>query len=354
VDFAWSFAMLGATAVLFMLLSLLPGVSVPVLLGLMLCYALNPIVTRLERRGLSRSLGAGAVFGSAGAGLALALVYLLPTFRAQFIKLPDLIRQAGAEWVPRLEVRLGVSVPQFLQQRAAELGAQASNLLKTTAPSAAGFLATFAGNTARLLVTAASLLVVPVLAFFFLRDYPKLIERGRSLLPRRFKTLLCERFVEVDEVLSAFIRGELTVGAILFVWYSVGLSLAHLPMAIVIAFIAGFGVMVPYVGPATGLALAVLGLLVGWQGSTQVIIVLVTFGLAQMMEGLVLTPRIVGYKVGLPPVAVIVAVLAFGELFGFTGVLLAVPSSAVLKVALRVFIQRYQKMPIYTGETARK
>jgi predicted PurR-regulated permease PerM len=142
------------------------------------------------------------------------------------------------------------------------------------------------------------------------------------------------------------------VGAVLSVLYSIGLSIAGIDMAIVIGLVAGFGNMVPYVGTATGVVLALVSVVLNWQGPWQVAVILITFGGAQALEGLVIGPRIVGGKVGLPPVAVIIAVLAFGELFGFLGVLLAVPTSAILKVVLNVVIQRYRRTRAYTGEAA--
>jgi predicted PurR-regulated permease PerM len=197
--------------------------------------------------------------------------------------------------------------------------------------------------------TLLGLSVVPVLGFFFLQDYPRLIGLVRELIPRRAVKLVGQRFSEVDEVLSAFVQGQLTVGSILSVIYSVGLSFGRIDMAIVIGVIAGFGNMVPYLGTALGIVLAGLGLMLSWQGPWQLAVVAGTFVVGQLLEGFVITPRIVGEKVGLPPVTIIIAILAFSELFGFVGILLAVPVSAILKVVVRVVVLRYQRMPLYTG-----
>jgi predicted PurR-regulated permease PerM len=231
-----------------------------------------------------------------------------------------------------------------------ELGGRASELLQSAGPTAARLVASFAGNTARFVATLLGLLVVPVLAFFFLQDYPRLVELVRGLVPRRAERLVSQRFAEVDEVLSAFVSGQVTVGAILSVLYSTGLGFARIDMAIVIGVIAGFGNMVPYLGTGVGVVLALLGVMLSWQGPWQLAVVAGTFVVGQMAEGLFITPRIVGDKVGLSSMSVIIAILAFGELFGFTGILLAVPSTAILKVVLRVVVARYQKMSVYTGE----
>ncbi|RJS19793.1 AI-2E family transporter [Corallococcus sp. H22C18031201] len=342
--------MVGSLGWVFALLSVFGGVAVPVLLALTGAYVLNPLVTALERRGLRRALGTTCVFV---AGLLLwvgAMLYLVPVFRDEAAKLPEFFRRASIEVVPRIEALLGVSLPELVSRRAAEMGEKASELLQSAGPTAARLVASFAGNTARFVATLLGLAVVPVLAFFFLKDYPALVERVQALLPRRAVTLVSGRFREVDEVLSAFVRGQLTVGAILSVLYVTGLSVARIDLAIVIGVLAGFGNMVPYLGTGIGVVLSLLGVLLSWQGPWQFAVVAATFIVAQAAEGLVITPRVVGEKVGLAPVAVIIAVLAFGELFGFVGILLAVPASAILKVVLRVVIQRYRKTALYLGE----
>jgi predicted PurR-regulated permease PerM len=353
IDLVWSLAMVVMLGLVFVLISVFGGVAVPVLLALTGAYVFNPLVTALERRKLSRTWGTTIVFTGATLALVGAVLYLVPVFREEAAKLPDFFRRASTQVIPRAEALLGVSLPELVNQRAAELGAKASELLQSAGPAAARLAARFAGNTARFMATLLGLAVVPVLGFFFLQDYPRLIALVRDLIPRRALGLVNRRFAEVDEVLSAFVRGQITVGAILSVIYGTGLAIARVDMAIVIGVIAGFGNMVPYLGTAMGLVLAGLGLMLSWQGPWQLAVVAGTFIVAQLSEGLVITPRVVGEKVGLSSVTVIVAVLAFGELFGFVGILLAVPFSAILKVVLRVVVQRYQKMTLYTGEAPR-
>ncbi len=349
IDFFWSIGMVVTAVVVFFLLSTFRGVGVPVLLSLAMAYVLNPLVTLLARRGWSRTVGTAAVFGAATLLLAGFVLYLIPVIREEAQKLPDFFAKASTQIVPWVESRFGISLPTLVRERTAELGSQASDLLRSAGPSLAKLLAAFAGNTARFVATVLGLLVVPVLAFFFLKDYPRLVELAHGLLPRPAVALLTRRFAEVDEVLSAFVRGQLTVGAILSVLYATGLSIARVDMAIVIGLIAGFGNMVPYLGTAIGVVLAGLGLILSWHGPWQIFVIALTFIGAQALEGFVITPRVVGEKVGLPPVVVIIAVLAFGELFGFIGVLLAVPMAAVLKVVLQVVISRYRKTALFIG-----
>lgn len=350
IDLLWSLVMVGMLGLVFVLISVFGGVAVPVLLALTGAYVFNPLVTALERRKVSRTWGTTIVFVGSMLALAGAVLYLIPVFRDEAAKLPDFFRRASTQVIPRVEALLGLSVPEFVNQRTAELGDKASELLQSAGPAAAKLVASFASNTARFVTTLLGLAVVPVLGFFFLQDYPRLIGLVRELIPRRAVGLVSRRFGEVDDVLSAFVRGQLTVGSILSIIYGTGLAIARVDMAIVIGVIAGFGNMVPYLGTAIGLVLALAGLMLSWQGPWQLAVVGGTFLIAQLSEGLVITPRVVGEKVGLAPVAVIIAVLAFGELFGFVGILLAVPFSAILKVVLRVVVQRYHKMPLYTGE----
>jgi predicted PurR-regulated permease PerM len=349
-DLIWAAGMVGALGFLFLLLCSTSGVAVPVLLAVAFAYVLNPVVTWLASKGLSRTLATTAVFGAVVVLIAGALLYLVPVLSAEAAKLPEFVKKGGAQLVPKIEQVTGISVPGLLRERAAELSDEAGDVLKSAGPVAAKLLARFAGNTARLIGALMGLLVVPVLGFFFLKDYPQLVARFRGLLPRKTESLISRRFAEVDAVLSAFVRGQLTLGAILACFYVTGLSVARIDLAIVIALLAGFGNLVPYLGTGTGIVLSLLSVVISWRGPWQLAVIALTFGLAQVCEGTFITPRIVGEKVGLPPVAVIIAVLAFGEMFGFVGVLLAVPTSAVLKVVLRVVVQRYRRSRLYTGE----
>nr|WP_233591843.1 MULTISPECIES: AI-2E family transporter [unclassified Corallococcus] len=349
VDFVWSGVMVGSLALVFALLSVFGGVAVPVLLALTGAYAFNPLVTLMEKRGVDRTWGTSILFFAGTLLMVGAGLYLVPVFRDEAAKLPGFFQRASTQVVPQVESLLGVSLPDLVSQRTAELGEKASELLQSAGPTAARLVASFAGNTARFAATLLGLSVVPVLAFFFLQDYPRLMGRIQDLLPRRSVALVTQRFREVDEVLSAFVQGQLTVGAILSVLYAVGLSVARIDLAIAIGLIAGFGNMVPYLGTGIGVVLAVLGVLLSWQGPWQLAVVAATFIIGQLAEGFVITPRVVGEKVGLAPVAVIIAVLAFGELFGFVGILLAVPASAILKVVLSVVLQRYRRTQLYKG-----
>lgn len=342
--------MLLSMGAVFLLIAIFGGVAVPVLLSLALAYIFNPVVSWLEKRGWDRTWGATAVFTAMGLLVTAFVLYLIPIFREEAAKLPDFFKRASTQLLPRIEATFGVSLPDLVRQRTEELGSEASNLMKSVGPALAKIAESLWSNTARFIATVLGLLIVPVIGFFFLRDYPNLLETAKNLLPRRAVELVNRRFAQVDEVLSAFVQGQITVGAILSVIYSVGLSIGRVDMAIVIGVIAGSGNMVPYLGTAIGIVLAGVGLALSWQGPWQLFVVAGTFIVAQLLEGFVITPRVVGEKVGLSSVAVILAVLGFGELFGFVGILLAVPVAAITKVVFAVVIDRYRRSPWYAND----
>ncbi len=347
IDLYWSGGMVAGILLIFLTLSLVKGVSMPVLLALAMAYALNPIVTWLSTKRVKRTLATALVFAFLAVAFVGFSLYLIPTLGAQAAKLPSFLKAAATQLIPWVETTFSISVPDLLHERANQLGDEASKLASEAGPAIARMLAGFASNTARVVTAVLGLLVVPVIGFFFLADYPNIVGRFQRLIPLRARSLVSRRFTEVDDVLSALVRGQLTVGAILSGIYALGLSFAAIDMAILIALIAGFGNMVPYLGTGIAVVLAVIGVVLSWQGPWQLAVIAGTFIFAQVLEGLVITPRVVGQKVGLPPVVVIIAVLAFAELFGCAGVLLAVPLTAVLKVVFKVVMVRYRRSRLY-------
>ncbi len=348
-DLFWAAGLAGAILLVFALLGLFRGAAMPVLVSLAFAYALDPLAAWLAARGLSRTVAALLIFLGITAAIGASLVYLVPAVGGEVAKLPDFLRDIAQKAVPRLEALLGQRLPDNVRDAAAALAQEGGGLAQRMLPGVAGLLAGAIGGTASLLSTALGLLLIPVLTFYLLRDYLRLIAWARDLIPRRYEPLVSARFSEVDAVLGSFLRGQLTVGAILTAIYGVGLSVARLDLAVVIGAVAGFGTMIPYVGPGIGAALAVVSLAVSWQGPWQVAVAVATFAGAMGFEGLFLTPRIVGQKVGLSAVAVMVAILVFGGVFGFVGVLLAVPVTAALKVAARVVLHRYRRSTVYRG-----
>ena len=348
-DLVWAAGVVLAFALLFVLLNVSRTAAVPVLVAFGIAYALDPVIDWFEARRLSRTLGIVVLVAAVLFALAGFLLYLVPALWADLQKIPEFLRDIAEKALPRLEALIGQRLPDNVHDAAAALGQQGGGLAEKALPQVAQVALGALGGTASLLVAIVGLLVIPVLTFYMLRDYDRIVAWARGLLPRRYERLVAARFTEVDSVLSSFIRGQLTVGAILTCIYGAGLSAARLELAVVIGAVAGFGNMIPYIGPAIGFALAGLSLAVSWQGPWQIAVVVATFAVGMGAEGLFLTPRVLGEKVGLSALAVMIAILVFAELFGFVGVLLAVPVTAVMKVVFRVVLMRYRRSKLFQG-----
>jgi len=194
----------------------------------------------------------------------------------------------------------------------------------------------------------ANLILVPVVTFYLLRDWDVIVARFRELLPRRHAAKFIELTLECDDMLAAFIRGQLMVMFALSTIYTIGLALIGLELSLLVGVVAGVVSFVPYLGLIVGIGLAGLAAFFQFHEWLPLVMVVLVFGVAQVLEGVVLTPRFVGERIGLHPVAVIFSVLAGGQLFGFTGVLLALPAAAVIMVLLRHAHRRYLSSQIYS------
>jgi predicted PurR-regulated permease PerM len=191
--------------------------------------------------------------------------------------------------------------------------------------------------------------LMPVVLFYLLMDWPRFVERLRELVPPRADAAVQGFLDECDEVLGQYLRGQLLVMLILAVYYSVALALARFDLALPVGVFTGLAIFVPYVGFGIGAALALLAGVLQFANLYGLFAVLVVYGIGQVAESFFLTPRLVGERIGLHPIAVIFALLAFGQLFGFVGVLLALPAGAVALVALRRLKQAYLDSRLYRG-----
>jgi predicted PurR-regulated permease PerM len=333
------------------LLWLLAPVLTPFALAALLGWLGDPLVDRLERR-LPRNTAVIVVFGVMAAVALLALLALLPLLQRQVVtlvvSLPHYRDWFTGTALPWIEARTGLHLVEWLDpQRLLEVFRQHWE-------AAGGAAATLLGYLSRsgfaLLGWIANLVLLPVLTFFFLRDWDLFVERVAALVPRDHATIVGQLARESSEVLGAFLRGQLLVMLILGVLYGAGLWAIGLDLGILIGVVAGLLTFVPYLGPATVIVLggvAALAQFGDWQHLAGVGLV---FGLGQVVESYWLTPKLVGGRIGLHPVAVIFAVLAGGQLFGFLGMLLALPVAAVANVLLRYAHGRYTHSRLYAGE----
>ena len=344
--------MVGGFAFAFALLSMVRGVAVPVLLAFSLAYMLDPLIDKLEARGWSRTTSILVLGGAIVAALATGIAFLVPAGVRQAMKLPGYVQELSVKAVPLAERLLGRELPHTFKELAAEAGTQASDLASQVGPAVGQFLVKAAGGTASAIGTVFGLALVPLFLFYFLRDFDTIKGQAASLLPPRYREQIAGRFAEIDDVLAAFVRGQLTVACILAAIYSTGLTLSGVKLGLAIGVIAGFARLVPVAGVLVGVALSAVAILVDWHDGSHLVAIgaAVTFVVGQALEGSVITPKIVGEKVGLSAVVVMIAVLAFSEIFGFVGMLLAVPLAAVLKVVLRVLLMRFRESSLFRAD----
>lgn len=350
---AWLWVALALAALLWFVASL-SSLAAMLLVAWFLAYALDPLADRLERWRLPRAAAVVVILVLVCLALALGSLLVVPALseqiRAVAVALPSYAERTRAELLPRLEQWLGRSlptdVPALLSQAAAELQGQLPGLARGAATLSARLFTNAWGFVQGLL----SALLVPVFAFYLLLDFNGLAEKLIALLPVPAQEAGRRLLDRCDEVLGAFVRGQLAVCAVLALVYSVGLTLTGIDMPWVVGILSGALFIVPYLGTAVGIVLGSLLALLKFHDLAHLLAVWAVFAAGQGLEGFVLTPRIVGDRVGLHPLAVILAVLAGGGLFGFTGVLLAVPAAAVLRVGLDEALAAYRASAFYRGD----
>ncbi len=337
-----------ATVVAGWLFYQLSPVLMPFFLSALLAYLADPIVDKLEAKKLSRTLSVSIVFAVLFLVALLLLLVILPLLSAQigalFKRLPDYLSVFQSTVVPWLN-SIGLPVDSFdintLKQALTKYWSEVGQI-------AGGVFSYITGSGVAVLQWLANLILVPVVTFYLLRDWDLIIARFRELLPRRHATKFIELTLECDDMLAAFIRGQLMVMFALSTIYTIGLAMIGLELSLLVGIIAGVVSFVPYLGLIVGIGLAGLAAFFQFHEWLPIVMVVVVFGVAQVVEGVVLTPRFVGERIGLHPVAVIFSVLAGGQLFGFAGVLLALPAAAVIMVLLRYAHRRYLTSQIYS------
>ncbi|GBH12025.1 Predicted PurR-regulated permease PerM [Pseudomonas syringae pv. actinidiae] len=342
---------IGGLALLIAFVVLLHTILTPFLVALLLAYMGDPLVDRLERAGLSRTLSVVAVFGLFTLVLMTLLLVLVPMLAKQLFRLYELAPQI-LDWLqhsamPWVQAKFGLADGfwKFDKIKAAisEHMGQAGDIVSIVLSQAtASGLALIGWLT--------NLVLIPVVCFYLLRDWDLMMGKVRGLLPRQRESQIVKLAGECHEVLGAFIRGQLLVMVGLGVIYAAGLMLVGLELGLLIGVIAGLAAIVPYMGFVIGIGSALVAGLFQFGGDLYPMMgIFAVFMIGQALEGMVLTPLLVGDRIGLHPVAVIFAILAGGELFGFTGILLALPVAAVIMVLVRHMHDVYKSSEVYAG-----
>ena len=339
----------GAVAlVLALVLWLLGAAIMPFVLGMAIAYLLDPVVDRLERAGVSRVLAVVLITGLAVLALATALVWLVPLLIRQGTQLVE----TTPAMIDRLQAVVQSRYPQLFPD-----GGFVDNALqqaRTTVASSMGtIVGTVMGSINGVIGFVMVLVIAPVVAFYMLLDWDRMVRRIDALLPRPHLDTLRGLARQIDDSISGFVRGQAVVILILAVFYSVGLALAGLPFGIVIGVSAASLSFIPYVGTLVGGVISIgVALFTFWGEPERIIAVAGIFVAGQMLEGNYLQPKIVGGHVGLHPVWLMLALSVFGTLFGFVGLLVAVPLGAAVGVIVRYSVDRYKVSPLYTGAEA--
>ena len=327
----------------------LAPILTPFVISAMLGWLGDPAVDRLQRAGRSRSTSVVIVFALITAILALALLVLLPLLWEQVQYLID--------WLPKLAIWVtGIAIPWVENRFHVDMARYVDpgylvELIRGHWTEAGGFAAMVLGgitnSSLALFAILANIALVPVLTFYFLRDWDVIIEKVAGLLPRPSLPTVSRLASEVNLVLGHFLRGQVSVMVVLGVIYAVGLWAVGLELGLLIGFVAGLVSFVPYLGAFVGLSAAVIATLVQHGDLLHLALVLGVFSVGQSLESFILTPWLVGDRIGLHPLAVIFAIMAGGQLFGFLGVLLALPMAAIVMVLLRYGHEKYTRSGLY-------
>lgn len=335
-------------AMFILFLVIFSSILLPFVAGMALAYFLDPVADRLEGVGLSRLAATIVILVIFLIALVVGLMIIIPILATQLVeliaKLPDYISQ--------LQSVLANEKSQWLQRYIGIDSSVIRDNLSSLLQQGAGFLSTLLQslwNSGKSLIDIAGLFVVtPVVAFYMLLDWDRMVERIDSWIPRAQLHTVRRIAREMDAAVAGFIRGQGTLCLILGTYYAIGLTLTGLNFGLLIGFFSGLISFIPYVGSFVGLALALgVALVQFWPDWIMVAAVAVVFFAGQFVEGNILQPKLVGSSVGLHPVWLMFALFAFGSLFGFTGMLVAVPAAAAVAVLVRFVLDRYLQSPLY-------
>jgi predicted PurR-regulated permease PerM len=343
--------MLAIAAVILYVLWLLAPVLMPFAFAAMLAYLGDPLADRLERLGLGRTLAVSIVFIVLLLLAIGALLLLIPLVSRQVDNLvqnlPRYVDWARNVALPWVQAKLHLDPSAFDTDRLVE---QLKTHLGSIGDAASTVLGQISRSSLGVIAWLTNLVLIPVVAFYLLRDWDRLVAWIDRMLPRSIEPTMAYLAREADSVLGAFVRGQLAVMLALGIFYGAALTIMGLSVGPLIGMVAGLLSFVPYLGFIVGFGSALIAALVQYGDWGHVLIVVAIFTVGQLLEGYVLVPRLVGEKIGLHPVAVIFAVLAGGYLFGFLGVLLALPAASVILVVLRYLSERYRQSDLYTEE----
>jgi predicted PurR-regulated permease PerM len=326
------------------------SVLTPLFLAFAIAYMLDPVIDRFEAWKIPRPAGIAIVllglFGSLATFIALVLPVVASDVATVASELPAKISVLIASAEPWLSAH-GIKVPHTTTEWMERLGANANSLASSMLAPAGGILSAVVAGGFSVVGSVVAALVVPVLSIYLLNDFDRITAAVRSHLPRRYRRVITEYAREIDAALSHFLRGQLTVMAIIAVLYGTAYSILGVRLALPIGIISGTLSFIPYLGSAFALSSGLLMSLLGGYHPGQLVGVVIAYAIVQTLEGFVIAPRVMGKSVGVPDMWVLIALFVGGEIFGFLGVLLAVPIAAVIKIFLARAVDIYHESELY-------
>lgn len=326
-------------------------ILLPFIAGMALAYFLDPVADRLETMGTSRLFATAFILSVFVVFFIIVLMLVVPILANQVTgfldRLPDLVGS--------LQSMIASTESTWLRDLIGIEGKSLQDNINGLMKEGAGWLSTVLQkiwNSGKSLINVISLLVVtPVVAFYLLFDWDHMVKRVDELLPREHRKTIREIFTDIDRAVAGFVRGQGTVCIILGLFYAIALTVLGVNFGLLIGLFAGLISFIPYVGSILGLVISIgVALVQFWPDWIPIVAVAVVFGLGQFFEGNILQPKLVGERIGLHPVWLMFALFAFGSLFGFTGMLIAVPAAAAIGVVIRFALGRYLQSELYIGK----
>lgn len=338
-------------AVVFALLWVLDAALTPLAAAFVIAYLLDPLIDRFERRGVARSVAIFVLLALFGLALFAVVLVVVPKLQREIValaeRMPGYLERFATVVIPQIEARLGAQLPHTVEDAIARVRAgeiplpfdAIRDLVARTLGAVFGTVSSLVG-----------LLVIPILAYYLLVEFDDLVARLARWIPPRQRGYVMEKAQTVDRLVSGFLRGQLLVAAALGVLYAVGFSVIGVDLAIGVGLLAGALALVPYLGNLVAVGTASLLVLLEFGLDWRFGAVIGWYAVVQMIEGFVLTPRVVGQSVGLHPALVILALLIGGDLFGFLGLLVAVPAAAVVKVFAEELFELYHGSALFDAD----
>jgi predicted PurR-regulated permease PerM len=330
----------------------LENLATMLVLSFVFAYVLNPLVTRLSNtRFLNRAASTAITLLGLLICLSAITLIVVPEVVAEFklflTRLPGYLARITATAVPWVEQQFDMSVPRSISGAVDQFGKELNQIAPGVLGTATDLAARLFGGTFSIVAKAAAVVMFPFFLFFLVKDFPRVIGAVDELIPPRNRPTFHALVQDVDKSLSAFLHGQFMVMLVLGTLYSVGYSIVGIPVALGVGLLTGILCFIPYVGAGTGFVIALLLSLLAGSGAGTVAGVIIVFASVQLLDAVLITPKIIGGQLGISPLWIVVALMAGGELFGFMGVLLAVPTISVMKVLLAYTIERYKRSTLY-------